>query len=401
MYFHRARITIIALSIIMSIRMLGLFMILPVFSTSATLIFNATPALLGFALGIYGLTQAIFQIPLGMLSDQIGRKPVILGGLSLLLMGSVIAALAHSIHMLSLGRALQGAGAIGSTVLALAADLTSDSARSKAMALIGFAVGLAFTLSLIIGPILNAWFQLSGIFWTTAILAMLAIALAITTIPAPWVYRPVTTKSMRQRLWMVLTNVDLLRLNLGIFSLHAILTALFLALPMILSHKMQLNEWHQASLYFIVLIISFVLAISLIILAEKKQQTKTVFLGAITVIIVTQLLFVWFYQYFNATTILLVIFFTAFTFLEATLPAFISKIAPAQYKGTAMGVYSSSQFLGIFIGGVLSGWVLTYADLPGVFLLCICIGFIWLASAIFMENELRNVVKPGNLPEIE
>lgn len=391
-HLSQTRIAIVALAMIMSIRMLGLFMILPVFSTAALKFKHATPTLIGLALGIYGLTQAISQIPLGMLSDRIGRKPVIFGGLLLLCIGSVIAARTNSIYVLLIGRALQGAGAIGSTVLALTADLTRVESRSKAMAILGFSIGFAFTLSLVLGPIVNNWFQLSGIFWSTAILAVIAILLLIAVIPTPLIVVNNTENlSFRQCLALILKNKNLLRLDFSIFFLHAILTALFLALPFVLSHIMKLNAWHQVKLYLFVLIVSFSFAFPLIMFAEKKQKTRFIFLCATMALTATPALLIWFHQNVKVTIALLLLFFTAFTFLEAVLPALISKIAPREHKGAAMGVYSSSQFLGIFTGGALSGWVLAHAGLSGVFLLCACFGLFWLITMFVPETSVQHI----------
>ncbi len=243
---------IAALASIMCIRMLGLFMILPVFSVYAAHVPNATATLIGITLGIYGLTQAIFQIPFGMLSDYIGRKPVIFAGLCLLILGSVICALSHSIYFLMLGRALQGTGAIGSTVLALVADLTRDASRGKAMAFIGLAIGFAFTIAMIAGPTLNHWFHLSGIFWATAILACVGLLLLL-IVPKP--LTPLkTSENIGKKFSTLLKNTQILRLNFSIFSLHVILTALFVAIPILLTRDMQLSEPHQIILYVTVLL---------------------------------------------------------------------------------------------------------------------------------------------------
>ena len=392
---------LIALATIMSIRMLGLFMILPVFSTAAAKFSNATPELIGLTLGIYGLTQALFQMPLGMLSDHIGRKPVILGGLLLLLIGSVIAARAHTMSILLLGRALQGSGAIGSTVLALTADLTKEASRSKAMALMGLAIGFAFTLALILGPILNGLFGLSGIFWTTSILAIFAMVLLVNVIPNTSILlTKIQNDTIFQRLKVVLKNKDLLTFNFGIFSLHAILTALFLILPMILLHTINLSEWHQVDLYLSVLFFSFLFALPFIMIAEKKNLTQSFFLGAITMIIIIEFLFSLFHHSFIAIAFLLLVFFTAFTFLEANLPSLVSKIAPAHLKGTAMGVYSSCQFFGIFIGGALGGLILKKADFSGVFLFSAFLGLTWFLVAFLKNTGLRKFTRPGSLPPL-
>lgn len=369
--------SVMALAAIMSIRMLGLFMILPVFSVYASQMPGATPTLIGLGLGIYGLTQACLQIPFGMTSDYIGRKPVIALGLCLLLIGSVIAALSHTITTLILGRALQGAGAVGSTVLALTADLTRDEFRSKAMAMIGLSIGFAFTIAMIFGPLLNTWFHLSGIFWATALLAVAGLCILLFAIPTP--PRPITTPhtTIRNRFSTAFTQ-KLLLLDISIFSLHAILTAMFIAIPFVLFHTIGLTEWQQVGLYLSVLIFSFAAALPLIIIAEKKRRMKPIFMGAIAVIFGLELILSFAPHTILLTCILLFIFFTAFTFLEATLPSWVSKIAPLRHKGAAMGVYSSSQFLGIFVGGALGGFIYAHAHQMGVFLLCAFIALIWL-----------------------
>ncbi len=370
-----------ALCSIMSIRMLGLFMILPVFSATAQHMLGANLTLIGVTLGIYGLTQALFQIPFGMLSDRVGRKPVIFAGLCLFFIGSIIAALSHSIYFLLLGRALQGMGAIGSTVLALLADLTRDESRSKAMAFMGLSIGFAFTIAMIAGPIVNHWFHLSGIFWITAMLAMIGAALLF-TIPAP----PKPFKKTGASFLTILKNRELLRLDAGIFSLHAILTAIFIAIPIIFTSKMHLSSFQQISVYLCVLLLSFAFALPFIIIAEKKRKMKPVFIASIVAILMVQIGLYYFHLHIFTTLFLLFIFFIAFTVLEATLPSLVSKIAPIQNKGAAMGVYSSSQFFGIFVGGSVGGFILSHADLSGVFAFCAFISLIWLVVAFSMKK---------------
>jgi len=385
---------IAALASIMSIRMLGLFMILPVFSVYAAQVPGATATLIGITLGIYGLTQALFQIPFGLLSDYIGRKPVIFAGLCLLILGSIICALSHSIYLLMLGRALQGAGAIGSTVLALVADLTHDASRGKAMAVIGLAIGFAFTIAMIIGPLLNHWFHLSGIFWATAILALVGIVL-LTFIPKP--LSPLkTSDNITERFSSLLHNTPIRKLNIGIFSLHVILTALFIAIPILLTRKMQLSESHQIMLYLTVLIVSFIVALPVIMHAERKRKIREIFLSSIFAILLVQVGLYFFHRNINITAFLLFVFFTAFTVLEALLPSLVSKFAPVKNKGAAMGLYSSSQFLGIFVGGSLGGFIFSHAGLSGVFVLCAAIAATWL---IIAKPELRNAINAGNLTQ--
>lgn len=438
----KSRTALMVLSSIMSIRMLGLFMILPVFSVYAAHMPGADATLIGVALGMYGLTQAVFQIPFGMLSDRIGRKPVILAGLLLLIIGSVVAACAHSMDVLILGRALQGMGAIGSTVLALLADLTRDESRSKAMAFMGLSIGFAFTIAMIAGPVINHWLHLSGIFWVTGLLAIIGV-LSVALIPTPPkparnVHEPTLTtgisiwrdfatflnrnvaisqpsraplagissstfpKKSGKSFAQVFHNRELLRLNGGIFSLHTILTALFVAIPLLLTHDMHLSEWQQISLYLSVLVLAFMFAVPFIIIAEKKRKMKPVFIAAIIAIFVVQIGLYFFHHDIAMTVILLFAFFTAFTLLEATLPSLVSKIAPIQNKGAAMGVYSSSQFFGIFVGGAVGGLIFSHAGLSGVFAFCAGMNVLWLLFAVSMKKPpyLSTMVFPMDTRDV-
>jgi predicted MFS family arabinose efflux permease len=396
---QKSRFVLIVLSSIMSIRMLGLFMILPVFSAYAMQFAGATHAMIGITLGVYGLTQAMLQIPFGMLSDHLGRKRVIYFGLSLLFIGSIIAAQAHSIYTLCFARALQGSGAIGSTVLALLSDLTRDESRSKAMAFVGLAIGFAFTIAMILGPMINHYFHLAGIFTATALFALIGMGLLF-LIPTP--PKPLkTTEKFVSKFSSVLRNRSLLRLDAGIFFLHACLTALFIAIPILLTQQMQLSTQHQIFLYLIVLVFAFMFALPFIIVAEKKRKMRSVFIGAIATIFCAQLLLAIFYQHLAVTAFLLFVFFTAFTLLEATLPSLVSKIAPIQNKGAAMGLYSSSQFFGIFVGGSLGGLIYTHGNVMGIFAFCAGITLIWLCFAMFMQEPpyLSTLTFPMHHPE--
>ncbi len=380
----------LSLAGIFAVRMLGLFMILPVFSLYAQHLKGSTPALMGVALGIYGLTQALLQIPFGILSDRVGRKPIITVGLVIFILGSLVAGFAHSIHGVIIGRALQGAGAVGSTIIALVADLTREENRTKAMATIGMVIGLSFTLALVLGPILNSLMGVPGIFFLTAVLGVVGIIILHMLVPTPHsttLHRD--AQAVPAQFLSVLKNVELLRLDAGIFALHAILTATFVAIPLVLQQLAGLPEAKQWTLYLPVLFLSFVFMVPFVILAEKKRKMKAVFSGAVGTLFVTQVGLWAFHDSRWLIGLCLLVFFTAFTLLEATLPSLISKVAPAGSKGTAMGVYSSSQFLGIFVGGALGGWLLGQHHMSYIFLLCALLAIIWFAIAITMPAPLH------------
>lgn len=386
------------LAAIYGVRMLGLFMILPVFALYARELAGVTPTLVGLAIGIYGLTQALLQIPLGMLSDRVGRKPVIVGGLLVFALGSVVAAMSTSIAGVIIGRALQGSGAIAAATLALAADLTRETIRARVMALIGMSIGMAFLLAMVLGPVLDAWIGVPGIFWLTALLALLAIVVVLLWIPTPVrMKHQLDTEISQSNLGRVLADGQLLRLDFGIFALHLLLTANFVVLPLILKDQFHLATAAHWKVYLPVMLVSFVLMLPFIILAEKKRRMKTVFLSAIALLVAVEgLLFVvssglW-------TTILLVLlFFAAFNLLEATLPSLVTKLSPVDAKGTAMGVYSTAQFLGIFAGGLLGGWAHQHFGLTAVYLLGAVVASLWLLVAWtmkrprYLNNYLLNV----------
>ena len=393
----------LSLAFIFALRMMGLFMIYPVFAVFARQLPDATPSLIGLALGIYGLTQAMLQIPFGMMSDRLGRKPVIAGGLLLFILGSVVAAVSGSIYGIILGRMLQGAGAVGSTILALGADLTREEQRTKAMAVIGMTIGLSFALAVVLGPLLNGWIGVPGIFWLTAVFGLLGIAVLIWATPRPsQTHLHRDTEAVPALFRRVLTDGQLLRLDFGIFALHAVLTATFVALPVALHHVAGFDLHRQWMLYLPVLAVSVMAMVPLIIIAEKYRRMKPVYLGAILAIAAAQFCLAAWHGSLWAVTPALILFFTAFNLMEASLPSLISKAAPPTSKGTAMGVYSSSQFLGIFIGGTLGGWVQGHYGLAAVFALAGAIALAWFGIAAgmprpsYLSSYLLRVGRLGN-----
>lgn len=377
-----------SLAAIYALRMLGLFLILPVFALYAhDHLPDSTPALIGLAIGVYGLSQAFLQIPLGMLSDRIGRQPVIIGGLLLFALGSVVAAMADTIVGVIIGRALQGSGAIAAAVMALAADHTREEHRTTAMAVIGMTIGVSFAFALVAGPVLNSWIGVPGIFWLTAVLALAGIAVLKLGVPqAVESHFHRDTEAMPTKFASVLRNVELLRLNFGIMALHAMLMASFVALPFALREQAGLPAEHHWQVYLPVMLLALMLMVPFILAAEKKRRMKEVFVGAIVVLGLSELVLALFYDSVAGITLALLLFFISFNVLEATLPSLISKTAPVDGKGTALGIYSTSQFLGAFGGGVLGGWVYGVQGLAGVFVLCAVLAGLWAAVAYGMAS---------------
>ncbi len=376
----------ISLASIFALRMLGLFMILPVFALYAEHLEGVTPLLVGLAIGIYGLTQALLQIPFGMASDRVGRKPVIVIGLLIFALGSVVAAMADTIHGVILGRALQGAGAIAAAVMALVADLTREDHRSKAMAVIGMTIGFSFLVAMVAGPLLGQWIGVPGIFWLTAILAVGGVGILLTVVPTPKkssFHRD--AEPVPAQFSSVLRDRELLRLDLGIFVLHMILTSSFVVIPLALRNAGFAAAEHW-QLYLPVMVIAMALAVPFIIVAEVKRQMKGVFVGAVAVLLLGQLLLAGSHNSVLMIGVLMLLFFSAFNLLEATLPSLVSKVAHADSKGTAMGVYASSQFIGAFVGGVLGGWVYGVWDSTGVFLINAGVLLLWLLVAATMRQ---------------
>jgi len=381
------RRSVFSLAFLYLTRMLGLFMVLPVFMLYGQALEGANEILLGVAIGAYGLSQALFQVPFGALSDRFGRKKLILIGLLIFFLGSVVAASSEHIYGVIIGRFLQGSGAIASVLMALLSDLTSEESRTKAMAMVGASIGVSFSLALVLGPVLVDMVGLHGLFWVTAGLALFAIVWLVIYVPSP-VQTSINrdTRLFKDQLGAVLGNRDLLRLDWGIFSLHLCITAMFIAVPISLKNYASLPLNEHWWVYLTVLLISFVAMLPFIILGEKKRQMRKVFLFAIFLLSMASLSAGWTQARFAYFWCSLFFFFMAFNLLEACLPSLVSKLSPAGGKGTAMGVYSTSQFFGAFVGGVLGGWVLSLYGEAGVYVLVSLTCLVWLICAWNMAN---------------
>jgi len=420
------RRAVFSLAMLYSTRMLGLFMVLPVFVLYGKSLGQANEFLLGLAIGAYGLSQALFQIPFGALSDRYGRKRLIFIGLILFFLGSVLAAVSESIYGVIAGRFLQGSGAIASVLMALLSDLTSEESRTKSMAIIGMSIGVSFSVALVLGPLVAGVYGLQGIFWLTAGLAVFGMFWLFLFVPSPIQgsvhhdfqhtvitnnspmqqgYRNKGTRDRNTRLFKsqikeVLENKELVRLDIGIFALHLCLTALFIAVPISLQDSLHLPGEEHWLVYLTVMLTSFFAMVPFIIIGEKKQKMKSVFLFAILLLFVASFSFSLTQNNFLHFWFSLFFYFMAFNLLEASLPSLVSKISPAGCKGTAMGVYSTSQFMGAFCGGVLGGWVLSSYQEVGVYLLVSAVCLFWFFVARSMDKPSHETGMTLHLSEI-
>jgi MFS family permease len=382
--------SVFPIAAIFSFRMLGLFMLIPVFTVFAPQLEGATPALIGIALGSYGLSQGILQIPFGILSDHYGRKNIITLGLLLFIAGSLLGAVTHSIYGMIIARTLQGTGAIGSVLIALLADLTTDDERTKSMAIIGVTIGVSFSLAMVISPAITHHFGLSGIFYFTTLLAISGLVLLHWIIPTP----PCESfhgdsEAKSSLIKTVIFDKQLQRLNAGIFFQHLILTSTFFAIPLLLQHQLKqgnlTQQWH---FYLPMMVIAFLLMIPFLFFAEKKKQMKPIFILAILTTGFTQLLLSLTCNHWWSLCVLMLGYFAAFNILEASLPSLISKAAKPAMKGTAMGVYSSCQFLGIFAGGLIAGILFQHTGIESIFISNTIISLLWIIVALPMKSNL-------------
>ena len=373
------------LASVYGLRMLGMFLILPIFAIYASnLDSNPTSLQIGLALGIYGLTQAIFQIPFGMSSDYFGRKKVIYFGLLLFIIGSLIAGHSTSIEGIILGRSIQGSGAISAVLTALLADITREEQRTKAMAIIGASIGLTFALSLVLSPWLNDVIGVDGIFILMAILSFTAFLLVYFFIKEPEI-RKEKAKTSADEFFKILKDINLFRMNFGIFVLHATQISMFMIIPIYLVNQGGINLSDHWQIYLPILFFSFLLMIPIIIFSEKFNKIKIAFLSSIIILFLAQLVFIIFGHSLVGIILALLIYFVGFNFLEASLPSLVSKIAPINKKGLALGVYNTSQSLGIFVGGALGGLITNVYGYNASFIFCIALIFLWFVLSLGMQ----------------
>ena len=375
------------ISLIAMIRMFGLFALLPVLSLYAADLRDATPLLIGLAVGAYGLTQAGLQIPLGALSDRIGRIPVIVGGLVVFAIGSVVAGLSDSIHGVIAGRLLQGAGAISATLTALITDATREEVRTRSMAVFGVGIGMSFMFAMILGPLIASRFGVPSLFWVAAVLAILAAAM-LRLLPA--VPKPAVRDS-----WSLVPafRADLLRMDFYVFLLHAIMTATFVALPFLLTDRLDLPMTDHWKMYVGALLVSLAITVPMIMRDHHRGRERLLGL-AVAMIIVAQLGLTFFAFSTMSVFVALVVYFGGFNFLEAGLPARLSILADEDVRGASLGVYSSAQFLGAFVGGLVGGRFLGHGRPTDVFFVCALMGGLWLALQGF--GRLRAETPAGN-----
>ncbi|WP_416650736.1 MFS transporter [Candidatus Pseudothioglobus sp. Uisw_086] len=382
---HTERFITLRVSLIMGVRMLGLFMLFPVMSVYAGDYDSSTPFLIGIAIGIYGLTQALLQIPFGYLSDRFGRKPILIIGLIIFLLGSVVAANASSIIYIVIGRALQGGGAISAVLMAFLADSISEDNRAKANAFVGFQIGVAFMLSLIIGPIITSRVGLSGLFWIIGLLSIIAMLIVISLQHSnPINYYRLSFGALKETL-----SRELITLDFSVFSLHLILASGFIVMPLLIMENQIVSMIDNWQLYLPAVIFSFIGMLPLIIISEKFKKTKYILLFSIFLLIISQIIFYISSLNFSVFLITLTIFFVAFNTVEAILPSLLSKTASASKRGLAMGIFSTSQFLGTFIGGSIGGLIYDIYDLNSVFLFTIFIAIIWWFMVLFSPLKTK------------
>ncbi len=376
----------LSLALVFFLRMLPLFIILPILSLTESTYMHATPQLLGLALGIYGLTQAILQIPFGMLSDRWGRKPIIVLGLIIFGIGSLIAAMADSIYGLLIGRALQGAGAVAAAIMALAADLTEEESRTKIMAFIGISIGTAFSIAFILGPILYEYIGIDGIFFLSTCFSIIAIIVLLTMVPNPAKKNERANKLSSINVKTVIFNPSLIKLNISIFSSHLILMANFVVIPITLKEAIQIEPAIHWQVYLTAIFLSLFIMVPFMVFGERLNKEKLFLRFSIILIMLSQIGLALFELSFNLVVLFLILFFGAFNYLEALLPSMVSKTTHQKTKGTALGVYSTSQFIGIFMGGLIGGFFFQHFGLASVHVICLFMTFFWICLIVVLSK---------------
>lgn len=379
------RHAVFSLATIFSLRMVGLFMILPVFSVYGASLQGATPLLIGVAVGSYGLAQLLLQIPFGLWADRFDRKKLIIIGLTLFVLGGAIAASSTSIGGVIVGRFLQGAGAISAVVMALLSDVVRDEHRTRAMAVVGMSIGISFAIAFVLGPWVADVFGLSGLFWVTSVMGCLAIVLCFWRVPRARQAQRQLPPHYLTHLREMLAVPELQRLNIGIFTLHLVMTACFVSLPPLLVAA-GLPVSQHGWLYLPVMLVAFIALVPAVIIAEKKRRMREVYLSAVVVLFFAMLALAFAHQGLIALIASVALFFFAFNLLEALLPSLVSKISPAGGKGTAMGIYSTSQFLGAFLGGVMGGALHDWQQGAGLFVVLALATLVWLWRAYAMAQ---------------
>lgn len=376
------------LALLYASRMLGLFMVLPILTLYGQSLTGATTVLLGVALGIYGITQAVLQIPLGMLSDRFGRKPVIAAGLLIFIIGSVIAALSEHVLGVVIGRALQGAGAIASVILALLADYTRPEERTKAMAIVGAIIGGSFVLAVIVGPVIASAFGLSGVFWATSLMALAGLVIVY------WLPTPPPAKVHEERRWQgsqlgrVVRDRQLVPLNIGVFVLHLTMTMMFVGLPVVLVQQGVLGD-QLGWVYAPVMVLSFLGMVPMIALAERRKAHR-VFLVLAGAFITLAMAGLGLSSVAWLSIGLIWLFFVGFNFVEASLPSLISRRAPGHARGTAMGVFSTGQFLGAALGGLCGGWAYQQWEMMGIAMIGIAMMLVWMVLLWALDRSVAD-----------
>lgn len=375
----------ILLALLFSTRMLGLFLLTPIFAVAAQSIPGGNNAMkVGIALGAYGLTQAIMQIPLGIASDRFGRRPVIVAGMLLFILGGVISAMAQSVDGIIVGRILQGLGAISAAITAWVADATRPEVRTRAMAMVGSAIGLSFAVSLVVSPVLVGQFGLSGLFWAISLLGFVCLLIAAFAVPEYPQSENIVQVSARE----VLGHKDLLRLNFGVFALHFILMTLFMVIPTTLAQVGQMSPSHLWQVYLPVIVLSFGFMIPMVIRTEVRKTHTQTLKHLVLALAVIMALMPWVSVSFSGVVLFLFLFFCLFNTLEALQPSLVSRVAPANYKGLAMGFYNTTQSLGVFFGSLAGGVIASTAGIQWVLWLGAALALLWWWSTRRLQIQL-------------